>query len=132
VATMKRRLLAHSRLIVLCACLATMAGLALALFCFREPIHIVHMFVLQERADNNLPKGSSYEQVEQWCILNDFKPPHAQIFGVAKDCPRMTAWRKDSYDGKSYFAIDFYFDSNKRLLRLFAFRGDGFNDDGTQ
>ena len=89
------------------------------------------MRVLQWRVDDALPKGSKYEDVEQWCLKNKFQAPYAQKL-APRDCKRMIAWKLVDAENGNYLGIDFYFDSKMTLLWQNAFRGGGINDDNTR
>ena len=117
--------------LLICAMTIALVGIAIALNFLDTPISFFHSLILQERVDNNLQKGSSFEQVEQWCTQNNFQRPYRQLV-APRTCTRMIAWRKSNYSENSYFGIDFYFDQDMKLLWARAFRGSGRNDDGSR
>lgn len=107
------------------------AILGIALLNCNKLVSFSRMIVWQWRVDDAPPKGSKYEEVEQWCLKNKFQAPYAQS-EAPRNCTRMIAWRLVDAENGEYLGIDFYFDSKMNLLWQNAFRGGGINDDNTR
>ena len=107
------------------------AILGIGLLNCNKVVSFTSMIVWQWRVDDALPKGSKQEEVEQWCLKNNFQAPYAQI-EAPRTCTRMIAWKLVDAEKGAYLGIDFYFDSRMNLLWQNVFRGSGINDDNTR